>query len=41
MRRVRGWLGHAGNVLLALVLAVLVWVVAERQANPRSEKELP
>ena len=38
MRRVRGWLGHAGNVLLALILAVLVWVVAERQANPRSEQ---
>jgi len=38
MRRVRGWLGHAGNVLLALILAVLVWVVAERQANPSSEK---
>ena len=27
-----------GNVLLAIILAVLVWVVAERQANPSSEK---
>ncbi len=38
MRRVRGLLGNLGNLLLAIVLAVLVWVVAERQANPSSEK---
>jgi YbbR domain-containing protein len=31
-------MGHVGNVLLAIILAVLVWVVAERQANPSSEK---
>ncbi len=38
MRRLRSLLGHIGNLLLAIVLAVLVWVVAERQANPSSEK---
>ncbi len=38
MRRARGLLEFLGNVLLAIVLAVLVWVVAERQANPSSEK---
>lgn len=38
MRRARNLLGHVGNVLLAIVLAVLVWMVAERQANPSSEK---
>jgi hypothetical protein len=34
MKWVRSVLGHLGNVLLAIILAVLVWVVAERQANP-------
>jgi YbbR domain-containing protein len=38
MRRARSVFGLLGNVLLAIVLAVLVWVVAERQANPSSEK---
>ena len=38
MRRARSLFGLLGNVLLAIVLAVLVWVVAERQANPSSEK---
>ncbi len=40
MRRLRSLLGHIGNLLLAIVLAVLVWVVAERQANPSSEKSV-
>lgn len=31
----------AGNVLLAIVLALLVWVVAEREINPAEEKTLP
>ncbi|CAG0936114.1 CdaA regulatory protein CdaR [Thermoflexales bacterium] len=38
MKRVRGMLGNLGNLLLAIILAVLVWVVAERQANPSSDK---
>jgi YbbR domain-containing protein len=38
MRRAQGLLDFLGNVLLAIVLAALVWVVAERQANPSSEK---
>ena len=38
MKAARNVLGHFGNVLLAVILAVLVWVVAERQANPSSEK---
>ncbi len=38
MSRLRSLLGHIGNLLLAIILAVLVWVVAERQANPSSEK---
>ncbi len=38
MKRTRGLLENLGNLLLAIVLAVLVWVVAERQANPSSEK---
>jgi YbbR domain-containing protein len=38
MRRARNLLGHVGNILLAIVLAVLVWMVAEQQANPSSEK---
>jgi YbbR domain-containing protein len=38
MKFLRGLLGHTGNVLLAVVLAVLVWIVAERQANPSTEK---
>jgi YbbR domain-containing protein len=38
MRHARILLGHVGNILLAIVLAVLVWMVAERQANPSSEK---
>jgi YbbR domain-containing protein len=38
MRRLHGLPDFLGNVLLAIVLAVLVWVVAERQANPSSEK---
>lgn len=38
MKHVRTLLGFAGNLLLAVILAVLVWVVAERQANPSSEK---
>jgi YbbR domain-containing protein len=38
MRRAQGLLDFLGNILLAIVLAVLVWVVAERQANPSSEK---
>ncbi len=41
MTRMRSLLGYAGNILLAIVLAVLVWVVAERQANPSSEKTFP
>jgi YbbR domain-containing protein len=41
MRLLRSLLGHAGNLLLALILAVLVWVVAERQANPSNEKTFP
>jgi len=38
VKRARGLLELLGNVLLAMILAVLVWVVAERQANPSSEK---
>ncbi len=38
MKRAHGLLEFLGNVLLAVVLAVLVWVVAERQANPSSER---
>jgi YbbR domain-containing protein len=38
MKRVHGLLGVLGNLALASILAVLVWVVAERQANPSSEK---
>jgi YbbR domain-containing protein len=38
MKQTSGLLGHAGNLLLAIVLAVLVWVVAERQANPSFEQ---
>ncbi len=38
MKAARNAMGHVGNVLLAVILAVLVWVVAERQANPSSEK---
>jgi YbbR domain-containing protein len=41
MKQVRALLGHVGNLLLALILAVLVWVVAERQANPSTEKTFP
>jgi YbbR domain-containing protein len=41
MRRLRSLFGHIGNLLLALILAVLVWVVAERQANPSTEKTFP
>jgi YbbR domain-containing protein len=38
MKRIHGLLGILGNLALAFTLAVLVWVVAERQANPSSEK---
>ncbi|HTP08728.1 MAG TPA: CdaR family protein [Anaerolineae bacterium] len=41
MKRLRSLLGHIGNLLLAVILAVLVWVVAERQANPSTEKTFP
>jgi YbbR domain-containing protein len=41
MKEVRALLGHFGNLLLAIILAVLVWVVAERQANPSAEKTFP
>jgi YbbR domain-containing protein len=41
MKWLRTLLGHVGNLLLALILAVLVWVVAERQANPSTEKTFP
>jgi YbbR domain-containing protein len=34
-------IGHAGNLLLAIVLAVLVWLVAERQINPLEERTFP
>jgi YbbR domain-containing protein len=30
--------GYLGNLLLALILALLVWIVAERQANPDIER---
>jgi len=32
--------GGLGNLLLAIVLALLVWVVAERAANPNAERTL-
>ena len=38
MRTVRKLLGHVGNLLLALMLAVMVWAVAEQQANPSIER---
>lgn len=38
--RLRWLLGTLGNMLLAIVLALLVWIVAERQANPDSERTL-
>jgi YbbR domain-containing protein len=41
MSRLRSLFGHVGNLLLAIILAVLVWVVAERQANPSTEKTFP
>jgi YbbR domain-containing protein len=41
MKWIRTLLGHVGNLLLALILATLVWVVAERQANPSTEKTFP
>src|SRR5512136_1779774 len=37
----RSLLGGLGNLLLAIVLALLVWIVAERQANPDAERILP
>ena len=37
---VRNLLGGVGNLLLAIVLALLVWVVAERAANPDVERTL-
>jgi YbbR domain-containing protein len=37
----RGLFGGMGNLLLAIVLALLVWVVAEREANPDAERTLP
>ena len=37
----RGLLSGMGNLLLAIVLALLVWVVAEREANPDAERTLP
>jgi YbbR domain-containing protein len=36
----RSLLGGVGNLLLAVVLALLVWVVAERAANPDAERTL-
>jgi len=38
--RARNLLGGVGNLLLAIVLALLVWVVAERAANPDVERTL-
>ena len=36
------WLrANAFNLILAIVLAVLVWIVAEQQANPSREAEFP
>ena len=37
---VRSLLGGVGNLLLAIALAVLVWIVAEQQANPNTERTL-
>ncbi len=38
MTTVRKLLGHIGNLLLALMLAIMVWAVAEQQANPSIER---
>jgi len=38
--RARSLLGVVGNILLAVVLALLVWMVAERAANPDAERTL-
>ena len=37
---VRSLLGGVGNLVLAIALAVLVWIVAEQQANPNTERTL-
>ncbi len=36
----RSLFGSLGNLLLAIVLALLVWIVAEREANPDTERTL-
>jgi YbbR domain-containing protein len=33
--------GYLGNFLLAVVLALLVWIIAERQTNPDVERTFP
>src|SRR5262245_52135511 len=40
MTTVRQILGHLGNLLLAIMLAVMVWAVAEQQANPSVERTI-
>ncbi len=36
---IRWILDNLGNMILAIVLAVLVWIVAEQEANPNAERE--
>ena len=39
MNRVSGFFNNIGSILLALILALIVWVVAVQQQDPLVEKE--